>query len=202
MNHASILSRRLQPARFFIFWVLANLMGGFITGFLENHGFQFMATLMLSGAIVGTFQWLVLKPMGGFRWWPIASALGWIIGVSLETGLRSLYEPALNQLGLPMGDEAFLLSQILHTSIWMLGMAIAQALVLRQREQAVGLWILASLVGSAINSVVSLGFCASFCQDLPSWLVGIVNGLGWAAYSLITGLAAIKSLGHSPSEEV
>jgi len=201
MNHDSIASRPLPSARFFGGWVLVNLLGGWLVGFLENNGFQFMATLFFSGAVIGSGQWLLLKRLGGFRWWPIASALGWILGVLLETGTRGLYQSVLEELGLALSNENFPLSVILSQSVWILGMAIAQALILRCRDRAAGVWIGVSLIGMATHSVISLNFCASFCGALPAWSSGLASGVGWAAYGVVTGLAIIKLWGHSPNSE-
>lgn len=38
MTNEIILSQRSRSARFVAVWVLANLVGGFIAGFLENNG--------------------------------------------------------------------------------------------------------------------------------------------------------------------
>ena len=117
MTNDFVLSWRSHPARFLTLWVLANLAGGCLIGFLENNGLQFMATLILSGAIIGSFQWLLLRRLGGFRWWPIASALGWIAAAYLDMGIRWLYVPLLNQIGLSPSDEGFLLNLGLSWSI-------------------------------------------------------------------------------------
>lgn len=201
MTNEITLSRRSRPARFLAVWVLANLVGGFITGFLESNGLQFMATLVLTGAIVGTLQWLVLRPWGGFRWWPLASTIGWIVSTLINSLSDPLTDPIVtflwNQVGL---WEVFWLN-VVNQPLWILGMAIAQALVLRQRGRPVKQWLLASLVGAASQGAVSASLCAAFCQALPLWLVGIVNGLGWATYGLVTGFVAHQFTGQNPSEE-
>ncbi|PSN12001.1 hypothetical protein C7271_23995 [filamentous cyanobacterium CCP5] len=194
------LSRSHHPARFLALWVLANLTGGFLAGFLEENGLQFMATLVLTGAIIGTAQWIVLRNRGGFRWWPLISAMGWILSTLGTSLFQGLYRPAIeflwNQVGL---WEVFWIN-LFSQPLWILGMAIAQSLVLGS-SRAAGVWLLASLVGAAANGVVSALLCRAWCPALPAALVGIVNGLGWATYGIVTGMAAIKLLGHSPTEK-
>ena len=203
MTNDFVLSRRSHPIRFLTLWVLANLAGGYLVGFLENNGFQFMATLILSGAIIGSFQWLLLRRLGGFRWWPIASALGWIAAVYLDMGIRWLYVPLLNQIGLSPSDEGFLLNLGLSRSVWISGMAIAQGVAVRpQRCRWTGVWLLSSLLGGAVATLLSRGLCATFCAALPPSLVGLVAGAGWAAYGLITGLVWLFLSGrHSDRQE-
>lgn len=194
---------RISSARFLGLWVGANFLGGFLIGTLENNGLQFMATLVLSGAIVGSLQWAVLRSWGrGVRWWPIASALGWIVGVYLDTGTRWLYEPLMIQLGLPPSDEGFLLSLTLHGAIWTLGMAIGQCLVVRYHSRRwTGMWLLSSLVGGAGAAMISRGFCLAFCAALPRSLVGLTSGMGWAAYGLVTGLVWLCVSGRRSDPE-
>lgn len=178
---------------------MANLAGGFIVGFLENNGLQFMATLVLTGAIVGTMQWFVLRNWGRFRGWPLASSIGWIISTVLNRLINSLTEPLANFLWHQAGLWEVFWINLINQPLWILGMAIAQSVFLARRG-AVGLWILASLIGAAANGAVSASLCAVWCQELPTALVGIVNGLGWATYGVVTGLAAIKLWVNPPRE--
>jgi hypothetical protein len=175
-------------------------VGGFIAGFLENNGLQFMAPLVLTGAIVGTSQWLVLRHWSGFRWWPLASAIGWIISTLINSLSYPLTNPVVQFLGEHVGLWEVFWLNVIDQPLWILGMAIAQALVLRQRGRPAKLWMLASLVGAALQGAISASLCAAFCQVLPVWLVGIVNGLGWATYGLVTGLVALQFRGTPPKE--
>ncbi|MGB3310073.1 MAG: hypothetical protein WBG32_01275 [Nodosilinea sp.] len=179
-------------AKFLAAWVGANLAGGFIVGFLENNGLQFMATLILTGAIVGSLQWLVLRPLGGFRWWPVASALGWIVSTMLQSLIQGLYTPLVNGLWQTFGLwEVFWLNVVTGPlMIW--GMAIAQGLILRRRGLSLGSWVVLSLVGGAIYGAMSAALCW-FCPILPPlWAGGIVTGFGWAAYGIATGLWLVE----------
>ncbi|WP_346293349.1 hypothetical protein [Sphaerothrix gracilis] len=183
-------SSRLQGAKFLSLWTGANLLGGFLIGYLESNGLEFMASLMLTGAIVGSLQWTVLRLTGcRFRWWPVASTLGWITGTYVLTASQSLYHPVAagleGQLGL---SEVFWL-HLLDTPLWVLFMALAQSLVLVQYRRWAGPWLLASLLGGVALAVVRQGMCSAFCQSLPLSLSGLDDGIGWAAYGLVTGIA-------------
>ncbi|PSN11562.1 hypothetical protein C7293_23795 [filamentous cyanobacterium CCT1] len=180
-------------ARFLAAWVGANLAGGFVVGFLENNGLQFMATLILTGAIVGSLQWCVLRVVlsrgGGLRWWPLASALGWIVSALLRSLMQGLYAPVVNGLWQTFGFwEVFWLNLVTGPlMIW--GMAIAQGLILRRRGLSLWGWVVLSLVGGALQGAASAALCAGYCPILPPlWAGGIVAGFGWAVYGLVTGL--------------
>lgn len=202
------IASRSQAAIFLTAWVLANFLGGFFAGFLENNGLQFMATSILTGAIVGSLQWFVLRPMGGFRWWPLASALGWIVSASLKSLMQGIYTPVADALWRTFGlwEVFWLVVVIGPLMIW--GMAIAQMLILSHRtgrsvfaqgNRQVWGWLAVSLLGSAAIGGVSAALCAAFCQSLPQTLVGLVQGLGWAAYGLVTGLWLVGP--YSPLKE-
>ncbi|MGF1515287.1 MAG: hypothetical protein ACFB5Z_16525 [Elainellaceae cyanobacterium] len=179
----------LGPAKFLVLWTAANLLGGFIVGFLENNGLQFMATLVLAGAIAGACQWLVLRYAGyRLRWWAIASALGWIVGTFVRAFSQALYGPIATALYQQFGLwEGFWLN-LLAAPITVLGMAVAQSILLGRGGRWTGGWLLASLLGGVALGVVGAGLCAAFCPSLSRSAVGIVDGLGWAGYGVITGV--------------
>ncbi|MGB3292799.1 MAG: hypothetical protein WBB01_07435 [Phormidesmis sp.] len=183
-------------ARLIALWVAANFLGGFLVGFLENNGLQFAATIFLTGAIVGSLQWVVLRQVNSrMRWWPVATAIGWIMGVVLFASApgQSLSSPVIAVLS-AFGLWDWFWNSLVTTMVWIVGMAIAQALLLSRRRHFSGVWLLASLLGGAIQGVVSTGLCAAFCRDLsPTFAGAIVTGFGWAAYGIVTG-AALWSL--------
>ena len=192
---------RVKKIKFLLAWIIANSIGGFLIGFLENNGAQFMATLFFSGAIIGSLQWAVFRWIGtkGLQWtlWPIVSALGWIITTALSTlfiHLDSLTETLVSQVGL---WEVFWLNLLLQP-VWIICMAIAQGIILgyhtRRRMRILGIWLAASCLGAAIHGATNAVLCSQFCQTLPKLLVGIVAAKGWAIYGIITGLAMLWTL--------
>ena len=178
-------------------------MGGFLIGFLENNGAQFMATLILSGAIIGSCQWVTLRWAGMGRWlfWPLASGRGWIASTILVSTLPLDTTALVARFGL---WEVFWLN-LINQPLWILGMAAIQGVMLpysRQRPtRTLVLWLLASCLGAATHGAVSAIFCRLYCQILPQALVGIVEGLGWGAYGKITGMAMIWIVSHTDQSE-
>ncbi|MEL6129259.1 MAG: hypothetical protein AAFR30_05035 [Cyanobacteria bacterium J06628_4] len=55
---------KAKKIKFLLVWIIANSIGGFPIDFLENNGAQFIATLLLSGAIIGSMQWAVFIWVG------------------------------------------------------------------------------------------------------------------------------------------
>ncbi|MGG6295167.1 hypothetical protein ACQ4M4_12310 [Leptolyngbya sp. AN02str] len=188
----SRVAGRSHPAQWLAAWVGANFVGGFLVGFLENHGLQFAATLILTGAILGSAQWMVFCSTRRFRWWPLASAVGWIASTLLLAASQGLYRPAVDALWQQFGLWEVFWLNLVTGPLMVFGMAIAQSLVLQLRSYGTWAWILTSVLGGMAQGGVSAGLCAAACPWLPSWLVGIVSGCGWAAYGFITGLALIK----------
>ncbi|MEM1310120.1 MAG: hypothetical protein AAGF98_11650 [Cyanobacteria bacterium P01_H01_bin.153] len=177
-------------------WIVANFIGGCIIGYLESNGLQFMATLLLSGAIAGSLQWVALKWLGrrGRRWalWPLASLVGWIVGVMLSLSLSEPIGYVVNSLGSMGLWEVFWLNVVIRP-LWITVMAIAQGNILSfsmpSRAKMIGIWLLASWVGAALHGAIAAALCRAYCQALPNLLIGIVEGSGWAAYGVVTGLA-------------
>lgn len=189
---------KAKKIKFLLVWIIANSIGGFLIGFLENNGAQFTATLLLSGAIIGSMQWAVFIWIGlkGLQWllWPTASALGWIIGTRLSSSfirIDSLTETLVSQVGL---WEVFWIN-LLREPTWIICMAVVQGMILgyrtRRRGRILGVWLAASCLGAAIHGATSATLCRQFCRTLPRSLVGIVDAKGWAVYGIITGLALL-----------
>ena len=187
---------RTKKTKLFLAWILANAIGGFLVGFLESNGAQFLATLFLSGAILGTSQWLIFRALNarGLRWilWPVISALGWIVGVMLSI----LAMPTVDAILLPIQDSFWKLfwTNLINGPMFISCMAIAQGIVLsyhaRHRLRAIGVWLLASCTGAALNGAIGVILCRSICQIRPIGL-GLVDSKGWGLYGIITGIALL-----------
>jgi hypothetical protein len=188
MKAQSAIASPASIPRFLGLWVSANFGGGFVVGLLENNGLQFMATLMLTGAVVGTAQWWVLKSRGGFRGWPLASTLGWIISTLAVVALGGVYQPVVDLLWQSFGLWEVFWLNLVREPLAVAGMALAQGWILQRHGRTPWGWLLVSLLGAALQGAVSATLCALLCQNLPRLLVGLVNGFGWAVYGLATGL--------------
>jgi hypothetical protein len=197
---------RIQPIKFLLAWVAANLIGGFLVGYLEENGWPFMATLIFSGAIIGSLQWTVLRWLG-IRdwWWPLASAIGWIFGIHLSIGLQPAVNCLVNGLWHQFGmGEVFWLN-LINLPVWLSFMAILQGCLLschtRFRARSFRIWMLASWLGAAVNGAIGAWLCQLMCQVLPKVLIGLVNGTGWAAYGIVTGVALLWIFMGPPATE-
>ncbi|HHP7243537.1 MAG TPA: hypothetical protein ACFE0H_02495, partial [Elainellaceae cyanobacterium] len=154
----------LNRSRFLLRWVLVNLLGGFIVGFLEENGMQFAATLFWAGAIVGSLQWVVLRQViQRIQWWPLTSTIGWIVGSLILTLSGSFYRPIVETLWNHLGLWEVFWLNIVTGPIPTLGMAIAQGLVLSQHTRfsawPISIWILASAIAGAVKGGTSAAFC-------------------------------------------
>ena len=180
---------QFQRIRFFLWWIIANSLGGYFVGFLGGN--EHFVYLFLTGAIIGSLQWWVLKRQGRrFRLWPVASAGGWIIGVYVMAFSQAVYAPVVEMLWNQFGLwEVFWLNFVAEP-ISTLGMGIAQGFVIGFRGRFIGMWLLASLIGGAAHGMLGAAGCAAFCHSLPS---GLAHGLGWAGYGVFTGLAWLVS---------
>ncbi len=182
-------------AKFLALWVAANFLGGFLLGFLENNGLQFAATIFLTGAIIGSLQWAVLRRVSSrVRWWPLASTIGWIAGTVLFilSPVQTLSTAMAEALSAQFSLWDWFWHSLVTAMVWIFGMAIAQTLILSRRGHFSGVWLLSSLTGGAIGGIVGTGLCAAFCQDLPPALAGaVVTGASWAAYGIVTSTALL-----------
>lgn len=199
---------RIRPLAILVAWVMAHFLGGFILGYLENNGGQFVATLFLSGAIIGSLQWAVLRGIGnrGRRWylWPVVSCLGWLVGTLLVVSLTLPVNYGVIELWRRFGLWEVFWLNVLNQPLWITVMAIAQGSMLSFstpcRWRTIGYWLLASGLGAALNGAVGATLCRAYCQVWPQAAVGIVPGLGWATYAAVTGIALCRLLQRRKAE--
>lgn len=105
----------VNKRKLLLWWVLANAVGGAIVGALEEGGFQFFATLVLTGPILGVAQWLVLRRyIRHTNWWVIASILGWYLGFPVTLVTREILNPILLEMLLAVSKpwEVFWLNAV------------------------------------------------------------------------------------------
>jgi hypothetical protein len=190
-------------------WLTLHTFAGMTIGALEAGQFQLMATLVFSGLLVGVAQWLVLRQvLRHSARWILASAIGWIVGVQLMIGLGGLLDPIVTRFTELSGWEVFWLN-VTQQPIALLGMGIAQSVLLRslraQTDEWLPLsWVGVSVLGGAVQGGGSAMFCAVFCPTLTEPLGGIlttaiVYGVGWFGYSFVTAALLGKLLSSSVS---
>ncbi|MBF1989008.1 hypothetical protein [Fischerella thermalis] len=188
----------VNKRKLLLWWVLANAVGGAIVGALEEGGFQFFATLVLTGPILGVAQWLVLRHyIRHTNWWVIASILGWYLGFPVTLVTREILNPILLEMLLAVSKlwEVFWLNAV-NQLVTFTVLGVAQWLVLRQHLQQAWWWILASSVGGFVNGAVSAAVCAAACQTIAmkvnAQMAGaIAYGSGWTGSGLVTGIMLV-----------
>lgn len=181
-------------------WSLANALGGAIVGALEASYFQFAATLLLTGPILGTAQWLVLRnilPRTG--WWALASTLGWFVGIQVQIASNRLLDPLVAQLtSTGLAWEVFWLN-LLKEPVVAAVLGSAQVWVLRRYVARAKVWILIAAIAGAVNGAVSATVCLVACQPVSAIAGGvaataITMAAGWGAFGVVTGVGLVHLL--------
>jgi hypothetical protein len=102
---------------------------------------------VVSGALVGSAQWLILRQcLPAIGWWILASAIGWGVGGALA-------DSANQTIG---GDARFFASSLVFGA----AVAVPQWYVLHRRVARAFLWIPISLVGWSVASAAYLTIAA------------------------------------------
>jgi hypothetical protein len=131
------------------FWMMATTLGWFMGGFILS-GLSFV----ISGFLVGIFQWLVLLGRIRTPWrWVLVTTLGWTVGYLITFfGIPSQFE-FVN--GLVIG----------------LTTGLAQWVVLRREVHWAGWWIVFSIIGWITGLTLFPG------AMLSGTMAGIMTGL-------------------------
>ena len=131
---------------FWFFWIMATTWG-WLLGSLILPG----PTLVISGFIVGVFQWLVLQGRIARPWhWIIATSTGWITGYFIAF---------------------FLLPPELEGAVIGLATGIAQWPILRREFRWAGWWIVFSIISWTTGLTLLPGIF------LTGTMSGILTGL-------------------------
>jgi len=173
-------------------------------GALEEGGLQFFATLVLSGPVLGFTQWLVLRwyihPLGE---WVSASALGWLLGITVEVMLNDVLSPLAQQLWYRFGLEESFWLRLVNEPVSLTFFGAFQWVFLRRRLNQAYWWILASVLGGAVKGAVSstVGVAAGVAASQAASVAirGVVAsamsyGSGWAGYGVVTGVVLVQLL--------
>lgn len=171
-------------------WIIASTAGGAVVGLLEVR-FQFLATLVLAGFVVGAAQWLILRAYIAHAWlWIIASGVGVILGNLLQIEIRGSSQLTTwlsEHLGL---WEVFWLNFVSQPIVLVIA-SLLQWLILRRYRQSLW-WIPVSLVGGMLLGATSATFCSVGCDAVASSVnaqvsTALTYASGWAAYGMVTG---------------
>lgn len=185
-----------------LWWTLANALGGALVGALENEGFQFFATLVLTGPVIGVAQSLVMRRyIRAAGWWVVASSVGWWIGINLRLLLGGMLNPLVQSLWHEFGvGEVFWINTV-KEPVTLVGFGASQWLILRRRLPRVGWWVVASAVRGVMEGVIGASVCAVACQPIAASVrngqvgamaaTALSYSAGWAGYGVVTGLVLV-----------
>lgn len=167
-----------------VLWVVAVTIAGAIVGLLEGSFFQFGATLIFTGLILGIGQWLVLRRVGMSWHWMVATASGWVFGtfVTMAIPIGGIANSLAQNVGM---WEVFWLN-LIQMPFWVLLLAIGQWWLLRNYKNA-WLWILFTLIGGMVQGGIS-SIAASWDVFSGAINTAFIYGLGWFAYGIITAI--------------
>lgn len=152
---------------------------------LDLPGYILLSVLsgLITGAIVGLFQWLaLLRKAGDWGWWLPATAIGFGIDCLLKALFFSLYyvETSGGQLRPPQGSFLPFLFAIVPL-MGALFIGLSQWLVMRRKVQYSGWWILAApiatilaLRSSAAMDVLNESFNAWIMRLASITSIGVV----------------------------
>lgn len=191
-------NRSMTTSTLFLSWILVNALGGFVVGGLEAWRFQFLATLVLSGPILGAVQWFVLwQGLGMNLLWVLVSSVGWFLGIAVSIYASPLTDPLIQALYAALGQWEVLWLNAVNQTIVLSLFGLAQWVLLRRRVETAALWIPISALAGLAYGVAGASFCAAACDPLGRSLgsiaaTGMSSAVAWAAYSIVTGYALVR----------
>jgi hypothetical protein len=170
-------------------WTLAHALGGAIVGFLESWRFQFMATLVFTGPIIGVCQWWLLRRiLHPGRWWIFTTAIAWFLAMFVAIAGSLWLTPIVADLHERFGLWEVFWLNLVNGTVEMAVVGTVQWSMLFFQGWNGGFWILASALGGMLMGASGASLCAEICQALPSPLGGtLANAGAWAAYGVVTG---------------
>ncbi len=194
-------TRQLAIApRLRLWWTLATAIAGAIVGALEESGFQFIATIVFTGLLIGTAQWLVLRQyIPKAFWWIVVSALGWTFGLVLLRYYGSLINPLIPFLS-TLGVWRIFGTSLVYEPIVLTILGAAQFPILRRFVRKAYWWILVSALGGALEGASG----STVAYILQPWLLpaplptALIYGTGWLSYGIVTGICLQWLLRHQP----
>lgn len=183
---------------FWGWWVLASGLGGATVGWLEAWRFQFAATLLFAGFIVGLAQWLVLRRQLRWSWlWPLVTGFGLILG-----NLLSLFLPPSTILATwlwqQLGLWEVLWLNVVNSTIAMTVMGGVQLALLRRYPRS-WRWVPISALAGLLMGATGASVCYVACDAIASAAgsplsTAVTYGSGWVMQGIVTGWLLIQFL--------
>ena len=178
------------PLLFVVWWAIANGIGGGLVNYLEANGFEFMATLVLTGPIVGVCQWLVLRRyLQRVRWWAVVSAIAWVLAVQVSILGSGFLTPIIDGLYRQFGLWEVFWVNLVNGFVWLGIFGTVQWFLLARQGWNPLPWLAATFLGGMVWGGTGAALCNAICGAIAggfgSTLVGVA---AWGVYGIITGL--------------
>lgn len=176
-------------------WLLATTFGGAAIGTLVvlTGSNEIFVYLVFTGFVIGVAQWLVLRRyLRGAGWWIPASGFAWFVSflfMSIIGEITNFIAEFISSVFRLWG--VFGTNVVLGTGVGA-GLGVAQWLVLRRQTRDVGWWVLASVLGGAINGAVAV----SVAQIDGVIGMALPYIAGWAANGAVTGVVLVWLLSN------
>jgi hypothetical protein len=195
-----------------LWWVLANAASGAIVGALEEGGFQFFATLVLTGPVLGIAQWLVLRQyLQSTGRWVLASTGGWWLAISVRILLGGVLNPLAQLLWNRYGLWEVFWIDLVKEPVTLAVFGTVQWLVLQRYLWHTGLWVLASTVGGAVKGTLgsavrevayeTVAAASIWNGQVDAMVTAAVSyGVGWAGYGVVTAVGLVWILRIHPQQ--
>jgi len=187
---------------FWWLWVLFTLLGlavGFLAGFVLGHIVLGNVSVGIGiGAVVGLFQWFLLRRhIPHSAWWIPAAVIGLTVPLGLY-GIAWLIWGIPFDLGWPMGGLGWAVCFLVGGAF----MGRLQLLVLRRRVAESRSWVLYSAIGWCA-SVFPMMIPPDMTSDLPIPLLIMRNAMvspatGGILLGAITGMGMMRLLRQRP----
>ncbi len=171
-----------------LWWILVTTAGGTIIGALSAPT-DFFWYIFMTGLVVGAAQWLVLRRyMQHAGWWVVASAFGWFLGINVDIMTGGVLAPIVELLSSVGGLWKVFWLNVVSDLVIFAVLGVAQWLVLHRHTQHAGWWVLANVIGGAVNGAVGSTVCAAACQVGGA---ALSSSAGWAGNGAVTGIILV-----------
>ena len=188
-----VVSTLSIPIAWLISWAIISQIERVVGGTIEVAGrtritqdllFGYVFFPLL-GLLTGLLQYLLLRRyLPRIGWWIAATALGWLLGISVAYLGYAIWPVALNA-------NSTWAAEIVFVSVGA-AMGLVQWLVLRRRVPRAGWWVLASALGWGLVRPVA---GEAFTSLLELLIIGAVP-------AVVTGLALWWLLALLPQHEI
>lgn len=181
---------------------------------------EFFWHIFMTGFAVGVAQWLVLRHYLSYAgWWILASGFGWFLGIMVSIMTRGITAPIIELLESVIRLRGVFWLNVVDDTVNGAVLGVAQWLVLRRHTQHAGWWVLASIIGRAVDTAVRSAVSAVVASAIDGAVYGAVrsavgavvasavrsalsSGAGWAGNGAVTGIMLVWLLRNGTKMEL